>query len=117
MLENLRKEPVFRSMLVLILGLVLLDFLFSLLFGSSNVMQRYLGLTSVLVELLLLLMVGAFFYGLYKVFQENVQPILAKLAIQNHLNSTCNKCGKNLLNGWKCCPICGSDVKHEGSKN
>lgn len=117
MLKNLRKEPVFRSLLVLILGLVLLDFLFSLLFGSGNVMQRYLGLTSVLVELLLLLMVGTFFYGLYMVFRENAQLILDKIALPNHANIACNKCGKRILNGWKCCPICGSDVKNEGFKN
>lgn len=117
LLEKLRTDPAIRSFLVLVFGLILLDFFFALVFGGGNVMQRYLGLTSLLVELLVLVLVGVFFYGLFMVFRENAQPILDKIIRQNNSNIVCNTCGKNLQNGWKCCPICGSDVKDEGFKN
>lgn len=142
LLDNLKKDPLIKILLVLILGLFFLDFFFALVFGNQNVMYRYMGITNLFIDVLSLVLVGALFYGIYKLFKEyagpyllpiyeedlkplykngikpfyekEIKPVVADILVVKK-TSQCPKCQCGLEKGWNCCPYCGSDVNSERS--
>lgn len=125
LLDKLRKEPLVRSLIVLGLGLIMLNFLFSLLFGTQNIMYQFMGFINLVIQILVLVLLVAFFYGLYLLIKENADPYIKPVIdeiegflkqnnfIKNSSNSRCSNCQKVLQSNWKCCPFCGSDVNSE----
>lgn len=107
------KDPLTRSLLVLMLGLFLLDFLFSLLFGNQNIMIRYAGFMNLVIEILTLLLVGSLIYGFYIVLKENAGQYLIRLQIYLPDRYNCPECKKGLHRSWKCCPFCGTGTYDE----
>ena len=79
MLDKLRQDPYIRALLALVLGLVMLDFLFALLFGTANVTQRYVSVSYIFVQLLAWIIIGGFFYGIYILAREFFPPAIRKL--------------------------------------
>lgn len=124
MWDKLRKDEVIRALIILVLGLFFLNFLFATLFGNGNVMNQYMGLVNALINLLILVLVGSFFYGFYLLIKENARPLVKELGpiadefktIFNGLSQvggggySCPACGKSLHRDWKCCPYCGGDA-------
>jgi hypothetical protein len=122
LLDKLRKDSLVRTLVVLILGLIFVDFLFALLFGTENLIYRYFGLFNTLIQVLLLVLVVGFFYGLYKLIRENAEPYLGpifselKPFLREMLaptNPKCSLCQKELQRYWNRCPYCGGDAKGE----
>jgi len=112
--ESIQQDPLIKSLLIMILGLILTNALFSLVFGSG--MQAYVGLVDFIVNLLALVIVGAFFWGLYIIIKEQGAPFLQQIQLRS-VTSSCLNCGEGLKNNWHCCPFCGRDIKDEGHKN
>lgn len=124
MWDKLRKDEVIRALMVLVLGLFFLNFLFATLFGNGNVMNQYMGLVNALINLLILGLVGSFFYGFYLLIKENTRPLVQELrpivdefkTIFNGFSQVggggnpCRDCGKPIQRDWKCCPYCGGDA-------
>ncbi|MHB8170736.1 MAG: hypothetical protein ACYDG6_04240 [Thermincolia bacterium] len=114
--DAIAKDTLIKALVVLILGLVMMDFLFSLIFGAGGFAQKYLNLVNLVVNLLALIMLGAFFWGLYVLVRENGNQLLRQLN-NFSIGSRCAQCGKGLVAGWNCCPFCGRDVNDQRTKN
>lgn len=102
----------------------MLNFLFSLLFGTQNIMYQIFGLINLIIQVLTLVLLGAFFYGLYILIKQNADPYIKPVIdeienfikqnfMQSKVITKCSNCQKELQGNWKCCPFCGSDVKSE----
>ena len=115
LLDKLRQDSTIRALLVLVLGLVFMDFLFSLLFGSNNMMQRYMNFTYLIIEILMLILVGSFIFGIYLIIKEYGKPFF-KEYLNIELFKSCQTCRKGLKNSWNCCPFCGSELIDERNK-
>lgn len=116
MLDRLRQDPYIRALLALLLGLVMLDFLFAVLFGSANVTQRYISITYVFVQILAWVIIGGFFYGIYLLARDMIPPALKKLDSAMPKPPCCSQCKRTIRTAWACCPYCGSVETVESNK-
>lgn len=113
MLSELKNNELIRVLLVLVLGLIFFDLLFSLLFGSNQMMVKYTGIINVVIQLLMLVLVGMFIYGFYSLLKEQAGPLWQQLVRQVDSRRVCLNCGQKLGNHWNCCPYCGSEAASE----
>lgn len=122
--DKLKNDEVIRALIVLVLGLFFLNFLFATLFGNANIINQYAGLVNVIINLIILCLVGSFFYGFYLLIKEHARPLVKEFVpivgeVKSFYGSLyqvggggnpCPACGKALQKGWQCCPYCGGEA-------
>lgn len=115
MLENIKNSITLKVLMTIMVGLVFLSFLFTVAFGTGNTAYQLINLLNLIINLLVLILVGAFFYGVYKIIKENAEPLQKEIIALFPQPKECPKCYKKLETSWKICPYCGEKVLNEGA--
>jgi hypothetical protein len=128
MWENIKKDPLLKTIVVTLIGILTFGLAFRIMFGAGNsgmgegemsMSSDYsLGNTlEIIIALLIKLTIIALITGiLVWLFRSITRPsgcyqnkLSASSKVEMNSVSVCPSCNTRLKENWKCCPVCGKD--------
>jgi hypothetical protein len=137
MWETIKKDPLIKTIVVILIGVLAFGFAFNIMFGSGNgamgedmmegsyrIVNMSFGLQSLLaflLQILIVLSVIGLGYGVFMYIKETYKNITilneSNKATEDSNITTCPECKSKLNISWKCCPYCGREKAMKDGQN